>query len=234
MTFFVVLALIFSGAASAEYKNESEAGVVIATGNSRSQSLSFKQEVRYLWREKNTISFKASFLQSKNLGVLNAKRWDSSLRYDRKLSEKFSAFIGQGVESDRFAGFLQRFNSDVGPRYVIYREEKKWDWISELGYRFSRERRMNGDRLSKNQVRAYTEISHQWSATASTKFWIEYLPNFSKTEDWAINSELSISAAVSAYLSVRLAYLVKYDNQPAPGATQKRDSLYTTSLVAKF
>ena len=48
MNFFVILALIFSGAASAEYKNESEAGVVIATGNSLSQSLSFKQERFFL------------------------------------------------------------------------------------------------------------------------------------------------------------------------------------------
>lgn len=219
--------------AAAEYKNESEAGVVISSGNSRSQSLSFKQNVSSIW-SRNTLGFKGNFLQSKSFGVLSAKRWDLELRYDRKLNEKLSVFAAQGVESDRFAGFLQRYNSDIGPRYRVLEIEKKWLWLAELGYRYSRERRTNGERVSKDQVRAYTEINHQWSETAATKYWVEYLPNFSNTSDWAISSELSVSAAMNAHLSVKLAYLVKYDSQPAPGALDKTDTLYTTALVAKF
>ena len=35
-------------------------------------------------------------------------------------------------------------------------------------------------------------------------------------------------------LSLKTAYLVKYNNVPAPNATHQRDTLLTTSLVAKF
>jgi len=228
------LALLLAVPAQAEYKNESEAGVVIASGNSRSQSMSFKQDGKYLWSEKNTLGLKGSFLQSKSFGVLNSKRWDVALRYDRELSPRFSLFAGQGVESDRFAGFLQRYNSDLGPRYVIYREEKAWDWIAELGYRYSRERRTAGQVVNKQQARLYSEINRSWTATASSKLWAEYIHDFSNSTDWALNAELSTTAAISSYLSVKLAYLLKYDHQPAPGAKEKKDTLYTTSLVAKF
>jgi len=229
-----LIALLLALPAQAEYKNESEAGVVIASGNSRSQSLSFKQDGKYLFGEKNTLGLKGAFLQSKSFGVLDAKRWDATLRYDRELNPSLSLFAAQGVESDRFAGFLQRYNSDIGPRYVIYREEKAWDWIAELGYRYSRERRLSGENVNKQQARLYTELSRSWSDTASSKLWVEYIPNFSNGTDWALNTELSTAAAISSYLSVKLAYLLKFVNQPAPGATQKRDTLYTTSLVAKF
>jgi putative salt-induced outer membrane protein len=216
-----------------ELNNESEAGVVVAAGNSRSQSLSFKQLSRYKW-EKNLLALSGDFLQSKSFGVLNAKRWRGELRYERRLTEQLSPFLGQGVESDRFAGFLQRYNSDLGAKVLLYRRESAWDWTGEGGYRYSRERRLDGNRIGKSQVRLYSELIRHWSSTASSRFWVEYLPNFSNAPDWAINSELSTAAAISSSLSVKLAYLLKFDNEPAPGAMKKLDTLYTTSLVAKF
>lgn len=229
----VMLFVLLAGPARAEFKNDSEAGVVNSTGNSRSQSLNFKQGNNYVW-ERNSVGFKGNFLQSKSQGILDAKRWGLELRYDRSVSERLSFFVTEGVESDRFAGFMQRHNSGVGSKYVFYREEKAWDWFGELGYRYTRERLLTSARVSKNQVRAYTEVNHEWRDGISSKYWVEYMPNFSNGKDWELNTELSSSAAVTNVFSVKIAYLVKYDSLPAPGAISKTDRLFTTSLVAKY
>lgn len=230
----LLLSILLAVPAQADWTNTTEAGVVVANGNSRSQSFTVKDENNYTWDDaKNTFNFKGSFLQTKALGVLNAKRWDSALRYERALTQRLSLFLGQGVESDRFAGFMQRYNTDVGPKYVFVKEES-FDWSGELGYRYSRERRLDGSQISKNQVRAYTELNRKWNDTASSKFWVEYLPNFSNSRDWLLNSEISASANLTTILAIKTAFLVKFDNMPAPTAGTKTDSLFTTSLVAKY
>lgn len=216
---------------AADWKNEAEAGVIISTGNSRAQSLSAKQASTYSWSA-NSLHFKSSFLQSKNLGVLSARRWDAGLRYEREVSRLWRFFLGQSVESDTFAGYKQRYASDVGGKYWIYRLEKQFEWFSELGYRYQMENRTNGQHARDSLVRSYTEAVRNWSESASSKFWVEYLPNLSNSRDWLLNSEISSSFALNNTFALKLAYLVKYDNQPVN--VKNTDTTYTTSLIAKF
>ncbi|RZA05145.1 MAG: DUF481 domain-containing protein [Proteobacteria bacterium] len=219
--------------AHAELENESEAGVVVTSGNTRTQSVSFKQRTRYEWL-KNVLGINGSFLQTKNGGVLTAKRWDFQLRYERELSEKLNVIVAEGVQSDRFAGYLQRLNSDLGPRYIIAREPDLYEVVGEITFRLSREIKTTGVREFRQQGRLFTEYNRQWSSTASSRFWAEFIPSLRTLRDWEFRSELSSSAAFNAIFSLKVAYLLKYDNVPATETALKRDAEFTTSLVAKF
>ncbi|MGE3260328.1 MAG: YdiY family protein [Bacteriovoracia bacterium] len=230
MKFFFLLLLAVPTFA-AEWKNEGEAGVIISTGNSRAQSLSAKQASDYEWSA-NSAHVKGSFLQAKNQGQLSARRWDFGIRYERELSRMWRVFLGQSLESDRFAGYQQRYASDLGAKHWLYRVEKEWEWFAELGYRYQMENRTNGSRARDSLVRTYTEASRSWSETASSKLWLEYLPNLSRTRDWLLNGEFSSSFALNAVFAVKLAYLVRYDNEPVNA--KNTDTTYTTALVAKF
>lgn len=232
----LLLLLAFSlpaAQAFGETKNSSEAGVVVTSGNSKAQTFNAKHATTHGW-DKNEVSLKGSYMSTKSSGILSAKKWDAVLRYDRILSDKWSIFLSQGVESDKFSGYLQRYNTDIGPKYVIYREENQWDWFAEGGYRYTRERRTDGARISSQKARLYTEATRFWSATANTKLWLEYIPNFSQSKDWLWNAELSTTAALNSVLAVKAAYLVKFDNQPNPGVSKKTDTVFTTSLVATY
>ena len=155
------------------------------------------------------------------------------LRYERELTERFAVFVAQNMESDVFAGYIQKYSSDVGGKYHIFKTEEQ-KWFVEAGYRFTRENRLNGQHLNFNYGRVYTEAERQWNKSFSTKLWVECLPNFTVSEDWQINTEASITAMLNEIFSIKTAYLLRFDNQPAPGATRKTDSTFTTSLVAKF
>jgi putative salt-induced outer membrane protein len=212
-------------------KNESEAGIIVTSGNSKSQSFNLKQTSSSEW-DKNLLKVSAGYLKTTSGSVTSALQWNLGLRYERSFTESIAGFLAQNADSDLLAGKLQRYNSDLGAKYALSKSEE-FSWLIELGYRFMRENLTSGAMNSQNYARLYTEATRSFSKTVSLKYWIEFLPNFSTAEDWQLNTELSLSAALNSVFSLKTAYMLKIDQLPAPGK-EKADSTFTTALVAKF
>lgn len=233
--FISLVAFVFSifnqALAGDAWKNESQAGVVMTTGNTDTSTLSFGEMTSYQFSE-NLLKFTAAYLYQKSGDVVSGKSWNLGLRYERSLSEKFSVFTGETIEGNLFSGVNQRYSTDVGGKAFILKEEGT-TWLAEAGYRYTKENLVALQR-SLHYARLYSEVEHRLNPTVSAKYWLEYLPNFSISEDWQMNTELSLSASVSSFFSVKSAYLVKYDNQINAVGLLKTDRAFTTSLVAKF
>src|SRR5690606_33484946 len=118
-----------SFADEAGFQNETEAGLVLTTGNSKSQSFNFKQSNRYSWTA-NMLKFDGRYLKASAGGVESARFWALGLRYERTFTERFLGFVGQDVESDVFAGYAQKYNSDIGPKYRLLMKPT-FDWFVE-------------------------------------------------------------------------------------------------------
>lgn len=217
--------------APAGWKNESQAGVVLTSGNTNTSSLSVGELASYQF-DKSLVKVTGAYLYQKNEGVVSGKSWSFGLRYEKILSDQLSVFLGQSVEGNRFSGLDQRYNTDLGAKYTFVKDDEL-TWIGEGGYRYTRENLIVLSR-TLHYARAFTELEKKLNPTVSVKYWLEYLPNFTDTDNWQLNTELSLAAAVSSVFSIKSAYLIKYDNQiNAPGLT-KTDKTLTTSLVAKF
>lgn len=230
---FFSLAAIFSQAVHSATTNESELGILLAKGNTNSESYSAQEILTYNWVEKNTLKFKGRYLQAKNSGIETVRYWLAGLRYDLAVSHRVSVFAGESLESDKYAGYNQKYNTDVGAKYALLKEPK-FLWDAELGYRYTKENQLTGQQNNLNYVRAYTEATKLWSEGVSTKLWFEYLPNLTIGSDYQMNSELSVIAALNNVFSLKTGYLLRYDHLPNPGAHTKTDTLLTTALVAKF
>lgn len=226
------LLLLPAAPAHAELKNDAELGFILTSGNSNTSTLSAKDQSR-LDFGKDVLQLNAAFLRSRQNDALSAKSWLVGLRYERELSEHFSIFAAQTAEADRFAGIRQRYNSDVGGKYFFRKLEKDFIWFAELGYRFTRENSTQGVHQNLQKARLYTEAEKFWTESTSTKLWIEYIPNFTLTPGWLLNSEASVSSALNSVFAIKSAYLFRYNNRP-PAAAGKTDKALTTSLVAKF
>lgn len=214
------------------FSNESEFGLVITDGNSISRSINAKQANKYTFSQ-NIFKFNGAYLKTISNGAESARKWNLGVRYERELSSIWSTFVGQNVESDIFAGFRQRYNTDVGAKYIIIKNEET-NWISEAGYRYSYTNTMEDKKTKNHYARLFSEVNQQWNKSFSTKLWAEYLPNFTVTTAWKLNSELSISAMMTSVFSLKTSYLVNYDHEPAKATAVKTDSTLTTALVAKF
>ena len=100
----------------------------------------------------NLLKLTGSYLATRSLSSGNyietAKSWDAGLRYERKIWEVFGAFADHIIESDIYAGYIQRNNSDLGGKYFLVKA-KDLTWSAEAGYRYTFEMRPN-DTKTKN------------------------------------------------------------------------------------
>lgn len=213
------------------WSHESELAIVSVDGNTESESYSGKQTTTYKW-DANSLQAKGRYLQTKTAGIETAKSWEASLRYERALSDLWSIYAGQGAESDKYSGYIQRNNTDLGGKYII-RKNEKTEWFAELGYRHTTIRTTALTTESTDYVRIYTEYSQQLTEAVKFKFWVEHLPNLEKSEEYLTNAEPSLTVMLSEIFSLKSAYLVKYQNT-VPAGAERADTTFTTSLVAKF
>lgn len=234
MKWFILalIATMLQTAFAADFANESEAGIAVASGNTKSKNYNAKQANSYKF-DANILKFDARYLNSYSNNDESARYIFGGLRYERSLSDRFSLFVAQGFESDKFAGFYLRQLTDIGAKYTIIKEEMFY-WLVEAGYRYTNEKLNNGSHDYKNSIRGYTELEKKWNPSVSTKYFFEYVPNMKVGKDYQINTELSVSATLTSIFSIKSAYLLRYDHLPAATATTKTDTLLTTALVAKF
>lgn len=217
---------------SPKLKGEFEASLVLLTGNSDSESNFVKGNLVQTLGE-NRYTFKGDFARSESDDVETAKRWSLATRYDRLFRGFGSAFIGETFESNRYAGFSHRFNSDLGASWNAYRSSLI-DLIAEGGYRNSREKETGSDDFeTENKGRIKLE-SILKSKTFKLTLWVEYLPNFTNADNWQANSELSIRYVLNDLISLKTSYLVLYDHKPNDASLEETDTTLATSLVASF
>lgn len=213
------------------WSTEAAAGAVLTSGNTDTSTVTAKDVTTYQFSN-NVLKFTGSYLESETSNVTSAKAWSLGVRYERIITDRLSFFIGQSVEGDRFKGILQAYNTDIGAKYYLVKNADFY-WFGEAGYRYTREHALTYKK-NKNYLRFYTELEKKLNDGVSLKYWIEFLPNLTDSDDWQANTELSLSAILTNIFSIKLAYLVKYDNVPNEPTLKPSDRTFTTALVAKF
>lgn len=212
-------------------KNTTEVSLIVADGNTESETQVIKQE-NSITHGANVGSLKATFLKSEANGTKTGESWMYSPRYERIITESFNAFIAFTEESDKFAGYDRRQSWDLGGKYYFKKVENSEELFAELNYRSTKEKNILGNSETSDYGRFYAEWTKTWTATLSSKLWVEYLQNFESSDDYKLNFEPSLLVVMTKVLSLKLSYLTKYDNVSL--ATEKKDTLFTTSIVANF
>lgn len=231
----VFLGSVGTQAADTKFSNQSELGVVLAGGNTKSSTVNLKQKSEYVW-DKNTLRGEGGLLYGKANDEVNARNWFAGLRYERELSERFSLFAGVLYQVDTFAGFDNRKSIDLGGKYFFIKEEGHY-FFNETGYRYTDENRVAGSSpasLTSHILRLYAEWGRNIFESTKVKFWVEYLPDFANTSNYRLNFEPSLQTVMSGTFSLKIAYLGKYQNVPSTAGNVQFDYTYTTSLVADF
>jgi putative salt-induced outer membrane protein len=228
---FFSIALIACLSAQAKFTNESEVSVIVSGGNTETQVYNGKTTNTYT-KTKNTITFGGHYMYGTSFDTENARNWDLNTKYQRSLKKKLAAFLGVIVEGDEFAGIERRTNLDAGGAYTLF-EEDKTKVYTELGYRYRKEKSISGTTLSQSQGRLFISGKKATKKNFSAKMWVEYLPNFTDSDDWQLNFEPSLQFNFYSNLALKWGYMGRYDNEPVLG-NKKFDFLYTTSLIAQF
>lgn len=234
MSFFRFL-LLFALANNlfAKFTSVDEASILLASGNSDMKTYAIKTDNSYKLNS-NIFSGKGSYTYGESQEVRTTEKWDFELKLEHMLNEKVSLFVAEILESNRFAGFSRRYNTDAGFKYSFLKTDLSHVFV-ETGYRYSVEKSVSNMIADKkdSKGRIYLETFKKFNDSLSGKFWVEYIPNFSESEDYLINFEPSLSVVLTSTFSLKMAYLWKYDHLPVIGS-KSHDTTYTTSIIAQF
>lgn len=245
--YLLVILLSLNSYAETKFSNESEVSVVQTGGNSSVETYNAKTLSK--WDAgKRSYSFGGHYTlgtaeqvnetTNKTENVVSARNWDVFVKYKQKLSKRFGGFAAVQYEGDTFTGIKQRENADLGGKYIVSETDKNKTFV-EAGTRYTIERRVVRDDDDEDvfnfiKGRIYFETERKKNETLSYKFWVEYLPNFTESEDYIVTYEPSVAVVLSSKFSLKTAYRAIYDNQPNVEGNENTDYTFTTSLIAKF
>ncbi len=246
---FIVIPLVGNAqneAKSNTLKNETELSIVSIAGNAEGTTYSGKQDTSYAF-DLNKFALGGRYQQvfatnpsvTPQVSQETARNWLVNFRYERELMIKFSIFAQQSAESDIFAGFDQRYNTDFGGKYSLWKDATT-EWVGEAGYRYTSEFRTVATAKVPNTdvrlqfARIYTKATHKLAETTSIDLWVEYLPNFTNSNDYMTNGEISLTAQLSSTFSLKTGYLMRYRNTLVGSATRYSDTSFTTAIVARY
>ena len=227
----ILVSFLLGNSTFAKFSNETELATIINGGNTVQETWYAKTLNTYV-QGKNTYKLGGHYSYGKADESLNARNWDVNTRYERTLSTKWSGFAAIQDESDVFAKIEYRWNYDLGGIFHFIMTEKV-KFFTEVGYRRSLESNLLGDKSNSSKLRVYGEYYRHQNESFFYKLWVEALPSISESDEWLLNVEPSLNVTVSSVFTLKVAYLYKYNNQPAVD-TKKNDYQYTTSLVANF
>lgn len=224
-----------------------QAGVLLSTGNSRSLAATGSGSMR-LRRGPNEFSAVAAGNYARSAPTPDVdvettmENYQGKLRYDRFVSDRFSLFLSLSGRRDRFQGLAARVNLDPGFAYYFIVEEKQRLW-GELGYDLQYDVRTNEaideavaegldlDKTnSRHSARGFLGYHVNVNENVSFDTGAELLVAIPETENWRLNWDTSITAALDTRFSLGATFNLRYDNNPLPGV-EELDTITAMNLI---
>lgn len=202
-----------------------------ASGNTSVSSLSVNERLEwkrpfFLWAQS------ASAINSSTDGKESANLLALGLRGDWKPHGRLSVYSLVNYDRNRFADIGRRFEEGAGLGYALV-EQTHHRLTTELGGQFVQQRNLDG--VSDSFLAGRVAELYRYTVKENTYLEerVEFLPNLETTEDYRVNGEANVVAPLSRHLSLKLGYIVRFDNLPEPGV-KKADRFFTSGLQVAF
>ncbi len=179
------------------------------------------------------ISIKATFDRADDSGELTTERYYAGVRGVRKLNDRWDFFAGLSGERDEFAGYSLLALLEVGATFKALTGPTH-NLSFDMGATYTDEDRLEPE-PDVSYMGAVLGLSYKWVITENASFTqdLVFFPNFADSDDWRVNSDTAVEAAISSRFALKFSYGIRYRNQPLIG----KDSTDTTtraSIIVKF
>lgn len=213
------------------FQFQASLGFVNVSGNTEITTLNVGEKV--IWTMTPVILTQTfSTIYGKTDGETSASTWTGNVRMDYALSERVSLFVLGGYERNRFAGISSRFEETAGVGFRVLKGPR--DILeTEAGISFIQERTTTDLDDTFSAGRAAALFKHYFNKSSYFQQTAEALPNLEDSDDLRLNSETSLIAPLSGNIALKLAYAIRFDNQPQPGF-EKTDRSFTSGIQVVF
>lgn len=202
-------------------------GFVNTTGNTQVTTFNLGEKLilrHDRWEHKQQFGSVYAAQDDKQTSNLTFANW----RSDLSLNKNVAIFGFVGFDRNTFAGISRRFEEALGlAAKLLTRDSDTWSF--EAGLAMNQQRAVAGTTLNFASMRSGTTYRHNFSKASYFQQSVEYLPSFKIAEDYRINTESAFVAPISSHLSMKLGYVVRYDNLPEAGRLAN-DRIFTSGL----
>ena len=225
----LVLSLVATAPARADWSGKGELGGVLARGNTETETLNGKIDMtNEVDRWKHMAGF--SILRTVNDGITSANRWELRGESDYELTDRSYLFGALRYEDDEFTDYEYQATASVGYGYkFIDKEATKLDGKIGVGYRQS-ELRSSGETQDDAILRGVLDYSHKITDTTTilNKFLVE-----AGSENTYLQNILGLQVSMTDTLALGLSYEIRHNTDVLPG-TENTDQVLTANLVFGF
>lgn len=202
------------------------AGATFARGNSKSDTASLGLETSRR-TDVDRISFNAGYYTAKQRDngtrkeSTSADNWFVKGQYDYFFSDKFYAYGNLRYEKDRIADLDMRLTPGVGGGYQ-WIERDDLNISTECGLNWVYEKYTEPDETRTYMAgRLAYHIDKSFSDTVKAFHNLEYLPSFEYIDNYLINADIGLRAAMTARLSLEVKSQLAYNSNPAADRDKK-------------
>lgn len=201
-------------------------------GNTDLTTMLLVNSLKYTPIDYITTTWKIEALKSSQEGKDTAERYMTSLRLDYRIESRLYTFADVQWLRDVFANIDDRYYLGAGLGYKILAGPSHI-LDAEGGINYTMDSYSDNTDNNYTGGRIFAKYAYLFSEKNKFEQTVEYLHDFEDSENYNINSETAIIAALNSILSLKTSYQVKYDNEPAGGA-EYADRIMAVTLVVNL
>jgi len=180
------------------------------------------------WMIRNRVIF----LRNESNGDVTAQSFLYGLRTERTLNPRVSAFGEYGYFTDKFSGVDSR-NTIAGGLSFKLLDTPTQSFAADVSLGYMNEQRLTGPDISSGTYGFGGTYQWKISPTATLDEDAHLIGVFDRSDDWRLGQLLSLTADLTSIFSLKVSYIVRYNNFPAP-TFKRTDTTTSIALVAKF
>lgn len=220
------------GGEDVKYQAKAELSYVDTSGNTETTSFALEFNGDAKWDDVNTLLLHLDVLQSSSNGKEDNNKWNTSLQYDRDLTEKlyFNYIIAYG--EDRFSGFDYKFNTGPGIGYKVL-ENDVHKLTTQANALYSKDKYDDGN--VNEYVSWVVGFEYEWQILENLKFsqtaWFK-----SQADDFDNNfiySKTAFESKITDTFAFGVSYKIDYANKPSAGK-EYTDKVLLASLIINY
>jgi putative salt-induced outer membrane protein len=206
------------------------AGLTMTRGNS--QSLLYSAEIMTTKKTpKNEYAFGLLGAYGNQNSVESVNNYKAFGQWNHLFSDRFYSYVHADATRDLIANLDYRLNVGPGAGYYLIKE-KNTSLSTEAGVGYQNEH-LGGNYNSFATVRLAESFEHKFGTVARVWQTVELLPQVDNFDNYIVNFEIGVEAAISKSLSLKTALDDAFQNQPAAGRRQN-DVKLVSGIVYKF
>jgi putative salt-induced outer membrane protein len=215
------------------FGDEAELSYVDTGGNTDIVNFAAKNAMKYKFAWNLEGFWKIGALYGKSDGDKNAENYYTEFRLDYLFSERFYSALIAGWLRDRFAGIDERYY--MGPALGYYFLAGPVHMLSgEVGLNYVSDDYIDDTENDYFNGRAYAV--YEYLIAEKNKFTqsMEFLYNLEQSKDYNINSQTAFINHLQDYLSLKISYVINFDNEPVPSSLKETDTILSVSIILTY